>query len=224
MKKVVFVFLLVAILVSCRNGPVSDTDENVRKHETIDVRSVIIEQKYETLVPPPIVQKTKEGWREKFLKERSGHIFTCFNKNSYAMFAQLADVERGIRFTPYGNPKEKDVVMKVGFLIGPTNMGIGADSIIYNWGNYDGSGEAIKLNLKNYSKKFICDKNYWNDSTVTVEYTENTEAGKGFYKNVNKVSYKYPGTAKNNRMDWSSVTFVYKDYWLIGVIHDQWKI
>lgn len=104
---------------------------------------------------------------------------------------------------------------------------------VYNWGKYDGSGEAIELTFGEYFSKFVYDKDFLNAEEVAY----NRYIGKGnTYNNVFEVypeakimEYYFSGfDPKYEGLDWESLKLVFEEkdgnWYLVGIVHDGWTI
>lgn len=104
---------------------------------------------------------------------------------------------------------------------------------IYNWGVYDGSGESIDLPFSEYYNKFIYDVDFADADIIG----NNTVAKVG--NTVNNISQAYPNgsfvefhfsgfDAKYAGLDWRSIRLVFEkvneNWYLVGIIHDQWTV
>lgn len=137
--------------------------------------------------------------------------------------------ENGVRFSPYAHIDSVDDVR--------LNSEEFADALNSNrilvWGNFDGSGEPIKLGISDYLKRFVYNADYLN--AEAVGYNEVIKKG----NTINNLDLVYPGYTfidyhfsgfdpKFKGMDWTSLRLVFKkengDYFLVGVVHDQWTI
>ncbi len=101
------------------------------------------------------------------------------------------------------------------------------------WGDYDGSGEPIKMTIGEYFSRFVYDADFLNKGKVTVNEvipTGNT---------ANNVKEAYPGSDFTDFMipmidpqyegiDWRALRLVFKKekdkIYLIGVIHNEHTI
>ena len=136
---------------------------------------------------------------------------------------------KGVRFTPYTYVSlEKDLLFTKeevkGFLENEKE---------YIWGNYDGTGDEIKLTPQEYYDKFI----YTADFVNAPEIGYNTVLSSGnmlenqfqVYENPIVVEYYFPGfNPEYEGMDWQSLRLVFEEYegqwFLVGIIRNQWTI
>lgn len=131
----------------------------------------------------------------------------------------------GIRFSPYVNTTLDDRI------IGLNGMNqLFTDPNTYTWGIQDGSGEPIVLTGAAYVSNKIINKPY-----TTVTPTINGTIGRG--NMISNVADTYLGNAwieyyipptDEGGMDWQSLILVfeyqYNQWFLVGVVNDQWTI
>jgi hypothetical protein len=132
----------------------------------------------------------------------------------------------GLRFTPYAYIQDTDQVFtadKVANLM--------ADSSVYQWGNYAGSGEPIMLSFPAYYAKFIYDVDFANAPQVSLNHRlsngNSIDNSSEYYPGSMIVEYYYPGFDPDYvGMDWRSLRLVFTQYagswYLSGLIHDEW--
>jgi hypothetical protein len=145
--------------------------------------------------------------------------------------AMLAHPTQGVRFSPYGHVKtgasgdriRTTQQLQAGF----------TDQAVYNWGSYDGSGNPIDLTFADYYAQFV----YNHDFTQAPVIVYNQIAGQGntminlheVYPQGQFVEYHFPGfDPQYEGMDWQSLRLVFEEsagnWYLVGIIHDQWTI
>lgn len=135
----------------------------------------------------------------------------------------------GVRFTPYGYINlTSDLVFTSSAV--PNLL---ADTTLYNWGAYDGSGDPITLTTADYFDAFVYDEDYLNPHIVGV----NNIIGTGnslinistIYPSASFVEFHFTGfDPQYGGIDWSSLILAFEnvagDWKLIGIIHNQWTI
>ena len=167
----------------------------------------------------------------KTIEEASMAALLALKQKEMKKLAGMAHPNKGIRFSPYGHiDQDKDLT----FLPAQLEK-LAEDQTVYKWGAYDGSGEPIELKFSDYYARFIFDA----DFTEAKQKAYNTVIGKGnTLVNIAEVypapghefsEYHFPGfDPKYEGMDWKSLRLVYEkmdgQYYLVGVIHDQWTI
>jgi len=143
--------------------------------------------------------------------------------------ASLVHPANGVRFSPYAyvDPK-RDVVLSRSELTSTWR-----DNRSFGWGNYDGTGDPIELPIRDYFQSFVYDVDF--ASAKKVGY--NSVLGRGnttnnareIYPQSTIVEYHFSGFDPSfEGMDWRSLRLVFAekhgDWYLVGVIHDQWTI
>lgn len=135
---------------------------------------------------------------------------------------------KGVRFTPYSYVDLQNLVF--------TSQQIPSllqSSQIYNWGNFDGTGDPINLTFSNYYDLFVYDVDFVNPHIIgnnivigTGNSLNNIEQA---YPNGEFVEFHFTGFDPGLfEMDWKSLRLVFEDvngdWYLVGIIHDQWTI
>jgi len=108
-----------------------------------------------------------------------------------------------------------------------------SDETVYNWGNFDGSGEAIEMTFEAYFTRFVYSQDFAEPEVIGL----NKEIGQGnsinnipeFYPGADYVEYHFSGfDPQYEGMDWQSLRLVFilegSNYYLIGIVHAQWTI
>jgi hypothetical protein len=134
----------------------------------------------------------------------------------------------GLRFSPYAYVKDTDQVFTA-----DKTAGLMEDSTLYLWGNYDGTGEPINLTFADYYAKFVYDVDFADAPQLSL----NHQLGTGnsidnileYYPGSMVVEFYFPGfDPQYQGMDWRSLRLVFlhagQDWYLAGIIHDQWTI
>ena len=143
--------------------------------------------------------------------------------------AEIAHPDSGIRFSPYANVNmTNDIVLTSEELRNVTS-----DETIRNWGVFDGSGMPMNFTFNQYYDRFIYDHDFVNAETITVNeimavgnmYENMTE----IYPNASYSEYYFPGfNPEYEGMDWAALRLVFDqkdgEWYLVGVIHDNWTI
>jgi hypothetical protein len=160
--------------------------------------------------------------------EKGVEILTAMKNNDMITLSEYVHSVKGVRFSPYTNVKESDLVFT------PDELKTApALSRSFTWGVQDGSGEPIDLGFGQYFEKFVYDHDYLTAEQKSV----NNPIGSGnminnvseFYPGATILEYHFPGfDPQYGGMDWASLKLVlekYNDEWyLVGVVHDGWTI
>ena len=107
------------------------------------------------------------------------------------------------------------------------------DTTLYHWGRYDGSGDPMDLTFADYFARFVYDQDYAQPEQTSV----NLRLGQGnsidnsaqFYPNATIIEYHFSGfDPQYQGMDWRSLRIVLEQHngqwFVVGIIHDQWTI
>ncbi len=135
----------------------------------------------------------------------------------------------GIRFSPYGfiDTLEHKHFTATQFL----EMAKTPTQKKQNWGNYDGTGEKIRLTFNEYFAKFVYNVDFSNAPQVALNKTiaEGNSPNNiaTIYSNASFSESYFSGFDKKlEGMDWTALRLVFKPYngkwYLVGIIHNQW--
>lgn len=164
--------------------------------------------------------------KDSVLRALTTEILTYVKNKDLNKFADYIHPD-GVRFSPYGyiNTANDVKLSKQEFIAKLKSI----DKL--PWGNYDGSGEPIKLTVIQYFDKFVYNADFLNAEKFSV----NKVLGKGNSKNNLEEVYKgcdytesyFPGFDKKYEgMDWCALRLIFKKhegkYYLVGTVHDQW--
>jgi hypothetical protein len=166
---------------------------------------------------------------QSILEKRGMEALTLIKAKDMEKLSQMIHPDKGIRFSPYGHVfMDTDLVFKTDSI-----KNLLSDQKKYIWGNYDGSGEPIKLTFEDYYKEFLYDA----DFITAKEIGYNKILGSGniiinnfeVYPHSQMVEYHFSGfDPKYEGMDWRSLRLVFEKkgttWYLVGIIHDQWTI
>lgn len=166
---------------------------------------------------------------EETLTTIASEILTTLKAKDYKAFASYFHPTEGVLFSPYGyiDVKSAKKISKAQFMKFIEEHGS------VNWGNYDGTGDPIKLTAQQYLAKFVYNADFLNAEKTAY----NNIIGKGnspnnlseLYPKLPFIEYHFSGFDKKySGMDWTSLRLVFKQhqssYYLVAVVHDQWTI
>lgn len=162
------------------------------------------------------------------IKATARQVLTFLKQNNYAELIKYFSAD-GVRFVPYG------------FIDTTNSKKLTPDDFLESiqkkwtltWGNYDGTGDPIKLTVPAYLKKFAYNADYL--AAEAVGYDQIIKQGnslnnlKKIYPNHHFIEYHFSGfDQKLDGMDWTSLRLVFEkvdgQYFLVSVIHDQWTV
>ncbi|MBB3907812.1 hypothetical protein [Anoxybacteroides rupiense] len=154
-------------------------------------------------------------------------VAQALKEKNMEQLSLYVDSEKGVRFSPYGHVNVKtDLVFTPKQL--PSLMESGQT---YQFGEFDGSGEPIKMTFGQYFDRFVYDVDFANPQLIG----NNVIVGKGntlqniqeAYPNSAFVEFHFTGFDKQyDGMDWRSLRLVFEQrsgvWCLVGIVHDQW--
>lgn len=166
--------------------------------------------------------KTAEGTAE--------ILFKALQEKDWETIARYAAPDKGTAVAKYGVVLPEDPLF--------TRMGWLSfiwDDSLQDFGYYDGSGFPVQETKTGYMESFFLSdvaRKDWKFSVSTSAGTEGRHTGElspwSVWPEAVKAEFFWPGTSKNEGMDWRSVTFVLEKtngIWrLIGLVSNQWTI
>ena len=203
-----------------QRNAVQTEKENLQKQiATLEEQVKTLEKQVDTLPKNPQGQ----------VLARANEVLLLLHNKDLDKLAAYIHPDKGVRFSPYAYIEpQKDLIFTAEQI-----KNAFSDQKEYTWGNYDGTGEPIKLTFKDYFHKFIYDAEFINAKEISY----NHPLGKGntinnaaeIYPNANIVEYHFPGIdPKYEGMDWRSLRLVFEEkdsnWYLVGIVHDQWTI
>jgi hypothetical protein len=163
---------------------------------------------------------------EKIIQKRADEAILYLKNRDFENLAEIAHPEIGVRFSPYAEIREEQVVL-LPEIIENTLM----DTTEYTWGIYDGITRPIEASFKDYFERFVFDRDFSAADTVTY----NRIIGSGatwdnvleFYYRDITVEYHFYAT-KEDPMGWTSLRLVfskhYGQWYLVAISHNEWTI
>ena len=218
----IMIIILMLSVTACGTEQLPDNDEKMSEKGNGHVtNSIEYEYTEEGLIKPEIA--------EEVINKTSDQVIKAIKEKDMAVFSDSVHPDKGVRFTPYTYVSvEDDIVFTKEEL-----SGFFANENKYLWGQYDGTGDEIRLTPDEYYKKFIYSADF--AAAEQVAYNEVLSFGNmlenqfEIYENAIVVEYYFPGfEAKYEGMDWKSLRLAFQEYegtwYLVGVIHNQWTI
>ena len=161
---------------------------------------------------------------------RAQSVIQALKAGNIAKLSTFVHPQKGVRFSPYASVLlDQDRVIKKGQL-----AQMWASAKIYRWGEYDGSGDPIRLSFRKYHRRFIFDHDFSHAESVNYN-----PASMGHGNTPNNIQAVYPKSIavgyhfsgfdpKVSGMDWSSLWLVFEkkgsEWYLVGIVHDEWTI
>lgn len=163
------------------------------------------------------------------LTQLSLEILKDFKNKNYEALVQYIHPDEGVRFSPYAfiEPDTHVQLSSADFLSAVNSN----EKRI--WGSFDGTGDEINMTAKEYFERFVYDVDFLEPETFSIN--ETISSG----NSLNNQAEIYPGTQyteshfsgfeeKYNGMDWRALRLIFKqvngNYYLVGIVHDEWTI
>jgi hypothetical protein len=163
---------------------------------------------------------------QQIVLDRAAAVVAALKVKDMVGLADYVHPQLGLRFSPYAAVKDTDQVFPAGKI-----SGLLADSTIYAWGGYSGSGEPIALTFADYYARFIYDVDFANAPQEALNHRLGVSTTLDnifeFYQSLMYVEFYFPGfDPQFDGMDWRSLRLVFMQdngtWYLVGIIHDQW--
>ncbi|WP_036718839.1 copper amine oxidase N-terminal domain-containing protein [Paenibacillus sp. JCM 10914] len=158
----------------------------------------------------------------------SKQAITALQHKDFDKLAELAHAQ-GITFSPYAYvDRKQDITLT------KEQLRQGFDHRqVYEWGEYDGTGEPISMNFEEYFNKFVYTSDFANADWIG--YNQSRSEGNSInnasaeYPDAVLVEYYFDGIHPDyGGIDWQSLRLVFQqegNTWVLsGIIHDQWTI
>ena len=151
----------------------------------------------------------------------------ALQNNDTAVLARLAH-PKGLRFAPYVHFSKRDMILRRS-----TVAALRRSPRVYNWGDADGTGDAIRLPWNAFRLRYLTPKG---KNFLAGEINFNTVKTRGntinnlreTYPGAICVEFHLPGTPKYSGMDWRGLWLVWrpvgKNWYLCAVAGDAWTI
>ena len=170
---------------------------------------------------PPIDAK-------RIIEERAIETLKIIKERDFAALAERVHPS-GVRFSPYSYV---DVSENGDLVFSPEQVrAFGEDDTKYTWGHYDGTGFPIELTPREYFDEFVYTADFIDAENVS--YNETVGVGNTLenqfevYPDAIIVEYHFSDSIPYGGMDAASrLAFeeIDGDWYLVGVIHNQWTI
>jgi hypothetical protein len=167
---------------------------------------------------------------KRIIAGRAKSVIQALKAGNIAKFSTFVHPQKGVRFSPYASVLlDQDRVIRKNQL-----AQMWASAKVYKWGDYDGSGDPIRLSFRKYHRRFILDHDFshaesvnYNPASMGHGNTPNTI--QAVYPKSIAVGYHFSGfDPKVSGMDWSSLWLVFEkkgsNWFLVGIVHDEWTI
>ncbi len=161
------------------------------------------------------------------LGTRAEQVLQALGKHSGPALAPFVDPAKGVRLSPYAQvDTDADVVLTRADLQNQAGL-----TKLRKWGSYDGSGLPIRMSFAAYSRKFIYDRDFLHAPQTafngTLEKGSTAINYQEAYPDAISVEYYFPPpTDSAAAPKWASLRLLFqqheKQWFLVGIVHNQW--
>lgn len=163
------------------------------------------------------------------IEGRAREVVRALKYRDMQRLATFVHPTKGLRFSQYGtvNPETDRAFSR------SQTANLFKSNRRYLWGEYDGSGDPIRLSAKQYFGTFV----YRQDMLKAKDISYNTEVRGGntlpnflqAYPRAIVVVYHHPGSdPRMDGMDWESLWIAFEKqgqtWYLVGIASDEWTI
>jgi outer membrane protein assembly factor BamB len=179
------------------------------------------------LIPPRERMSVAEA--EKIFAGRARAVLRAIKHGDMAKLSAFVHPRKGVRFSPYWYVQPEDLIFnrkQIGKLF--------ASKRKYNWGRAeDGSGEPIRLTVRQYFKQWVYDRDFLNVAQIGYNEIVGPPAPlicnfEDVYPEAIFVSFYDPGSQSQSELDWASLFLAFEKrgetWYLVGIIHNVWTI
>jgi hypothetical protein len=216
-------------MIACKDKSKKESNAEITTGDSIQP----VDRKTDSLLKIKNIQDSIRLVKRKdsILLKATQTILTLLKNKNYLAFANYIHPVEGIRFSPYGFVDTvHDIKLPKQKFINQLREQ-GQDMIV--WGEFDGTGDPIKMTLNNYMQRFVYDVDFVKPEKRSVNEfigggnsLNNLEA---VYTNCDFTESHFSGFDKKyGGMDWRSLRLVFKvrdrKFLLVGIVHDEWTI
>ncbi|RZK49037.1 MAG: hypothetical protein EOO99_07825 [Pedobacter sp.] len=155
-------------------------------------------------------------------------VILAFERKDYTELVKYFST-KGVLFSPYANLAPRKQVK----LTGEEFLAAIKSKQVYKWGEYDGTGEEIKLTLADYLQKFVTKAPF--SEAEAISFDAVMKKGNTIdniwkiFPEAHYVEYHFSGIdPQYEGMDWTSLRLVFEciddEYYLVAVVQDQWTV
>lgn len=162
---------------------------------------------------------------EKIIAPRASGVIMALKNRQMNQLSQFVHPQNGLRFSPYVFVSRRDLVFSRAQI-----RHLGNSSTTRHWGEYDGTGNPIRLTWREYFQTFVYNRDF--AASSEIRYNVVTKRGNTinnlhpFYPGSIVVEYYTPGSKTYSGLDWQGLWLVFQPrhatWYLVGIAHDQW--
>ena len=157
-------------------------------------------------------------------------VLESIKEGDYAALSRIAHPEYGILFSPQATVAQSSNKRFRAEEI----SAFGADTKVYVWGVYSGSGEPIEMTPAEYFNRFVFFKNYIAAPFIGVNHIIRSgnalENITDVFPDMQFVEFHIPGDTRDptEDFDWCTLRLGFDQYngslWLTAIIHSEWSV
>lgn len=163
------------------------------------------------------------------VQARSLAILTALRDRDPQALARFVHPDKGVRFSPYAFVDvATDRVLRADRLAEAWS-----DPSTLLWGVADGSGDPLEMSAAAYFERFVYDADFLHAERIAIDERigrgNTLDNAREVYPAATLVEYHFSGfDPRHDGLDWRSLRLVLEEadgqWFLVGVIHDQWTI
>jgi hypothetical protein len=162
------------------------------------------------------------------LIELAQQVAAALKVADYTSLATIVHPEDCLRFSPYPYLQGQNLTFC------PEELaGLPGSNTVFNWGQFDGSGNPIELTFDEYHQRFVYDQDYHRPQVVGL----NQEVSTG--NAINNIAEVFPDgifveyhfggfDPQYGGLDWRSLRMVFREnegsWLLVALVHCEWTI
>lgn len=232
MKKILMVCLVFAlILTGCT--PITEIDVTPYEEEIEALKSKIASLEsalLESALPEDdLPEEALPVPNNTSLLNAAVSVMTLLDAGDIDGLAPWIHPTQGVTFSPYSY-----VEVGVHQVFNATSIiGLLSSQQVFNWGAYDGTGDPIDLTFSDYYQRFVYDQAFLTPHLIAIDQV--VSQGSMYvnidtvFSNASYVEFHFTGfDPQYGGMDWRSLFLVFEningEWYLIGVVHNEWTI
>lgn len=173
-----------------------------------------------------IIDETME---EETYDEVANIVMEAIKDKNMEALADRTHSSLGLLFSPYGYINEQ----KAKVFTKEEVAHLHSDNTVYEWGEYDGTGDPIKLTFSDYYDRFIYDVDFADAPEMSVNerlgYGNTIDNSREVFPDSVIIEYHYPEIdPQYEGMDWRSLRIILLEeenkWYVVAIVHDEWTI
>ncbi|WP_226658673.1 hypothetical protein [Pseudalkalibacillus hwajinpoensis] len=177
---------------------------------------------------PGVVEADRPVSVQSIAMKKAYFVLNALKEKEMEEISRSVHPQKGVLFSPYGtvDKKRAQVLMpaQVKELFQVKNQKQ------LEWGTEPGKGEPIRLTPNAYFDQYVYDAEFSETELVTYDgtyqKTNSIQNIKETFPNSHYVEFYVPGSEEFEGRNWKSLKLVFSehhhDFYLVGIVHDQW--